>query len=178
MRGAQGPVSRDGALGAVALASPPLNLIGRQPISDLLPRSMRLKPQTAWALVLRGEGQVFTPEQISRPLCGDDRTRQRPLIGSFLDLGIASTGPFPTLAAVHGACMAGSLSGPVLRPDLGGRGHHAGAAQTRLGIFRWPAASAVAARAGLGRARSWRWAGSCIAEEFARGERSMRARRR
>jgi enoyl-CoA hydratase/carnithine racemase len=81
----------------------------------------------------------------------------RPLIGSFLDLGHRIERlPFPTLAAVHGTCMAGGFE-LALFCDLiwAAEGTMLGLPETRLGIV--PLAGGVeriAARAGLGRARS------------------------
>ena len=53
--------TRDGPLGTVTLASPPLNLIGQQLISDLLAAVDQVEAaQGLRALVLRGEGKVFS----------------------------------------------------------------------------------------------------------------------
>jgi len=53
--------TRDGPLGTVTLASPPLNLIGRQLISDLLAALDQVEAAEGLrALVLRGEGNVFS----------------------------------------------------------------------------------------------------------------------
>ena len=52
---------RDGALATVTLASPPLNLIGQQLISDLLAAIDEVEAAEGLrALVLRGEGKVFS----------------------------------------------------------------------------------------------------------------------
>ena len=53
--------ARDGVLGTVTLASPPLNLIGEQLISDLLAAIDQVEAADGLrALVLRGEGKVFS----------------------------------------------------------------------------------------------------------------------
>ena len=81
----------------------------------------------------------------------------RPLIASFLDLGRRIEAlPFPTLAAVHGTCMAGGFE-LALFCDLiwAAEGTMLGLPETRLGIV--PLAGGVeriAARAGLTRART------------------------
>jgi enoyl-CoA hydratase/carnithine racemase len=81
----------------------------------------------------------------------------RPLIGSFLDLGHRIERlPYPTLAAVHGTCMAGGFE-LALFCDLvwAAEGTMLGLPETRLGIV--PLAGGIeriATRAGLGRARS------------------------
>src|SRR5258708_16323127 len=95
----------------------------------------------------------------------------RSLAASFLALGRRIEAlPFPTLAAVHGTCMAGGFE-LALFCDLiwAAEGTMLGLPETRLGIV--PLAGGVeriAARAGLGRARSVALAGELhTAEEFA-----------
>jgi enoyl-CoA hydratase/carnithine racemase len=81
----------------------------------------------------------------------------RPLIESFLDLGRRIEAlPFPTLAAVHGTCVAGGFE-LALFCDLiwAAEGTMMGLPEVRLGIV--PLAGGVervAARAGLTRART------------------------
>jgi enoyl-CoA hydratase/carnithine racemase len=93
------------------------------------------------------------------------------MIASFLDLGHRLEAlPFPTIAAVHGVCMAGGLE-LALFCDLvwAAEGTMLGLPETRLGIV--PLAGGVeriAARAGLGRARSVALSGNLFpAAEFA-----------
>jgi len=164
--------TRDATLGTVTLASPPLNLIGEQLISDLLAAVDEVEAADGLrALVLRGEGKVFSAGADVALFAGMTAQQLRPLIGSFLDLGIASNGcRFPTLAAVHGTCMAGGFE-LALFCDLiwAAEGTMLGLPETRLGIV--PLAGGVeriAARAGLGRARSVALGGQLhTAEEFA-----------
>jgi enoyl-CoA hydratase/carnithine racemase len=164
--------TRDGALGTVTLASPPLNLIGQQLISDLLAAFDQVEAaQGLRALVLRGEGKVFSAGADVALFAGMTAQPLRPLIGSFLDLGHRIEGlPFPTLAAVHGTCMAGGFE-LALFCDLiwAAEGTMLGLPETRLGIV--PLAGGVeriAARAGIGRARSVGLGGGLhTAEEFA-----------
>ena len=164
--------TRDGALGMVTLASPPLNLIGQQLISDLLAAVDQVEAaQGLRALVLRGEGKVFSAGADVALFAGMTAQQLRPLIGSFLDLGNRIERlPYPTLAAVHGTCMAGGFE-LALFCDLiwAAEGTMLGLPETRLGIV--PLAGGVervAARAGLGRARSVALGGDLhAAEEFA-----------
>jgi enoyl-CoA hydratase/carnithine racemase len=164
--------TRDGALGTVTLASPPLNLIGQQLISDLLAAVDQVEAaQGLRALVLRGEGKVFSAGADVALFAGMTAQQLRPLIGSFLDLGNRIERlPFPTLAAVHGTCMAGGFE-LALFCDLiwAAEGTMLGLPETRLGIV--PLAGGVervAARVGLGRARSVALGGDLhTAEEFA-----------
>ena len=164
--------TRDGPLGTVTLASPPLNLIGQQLISDLLASLDQVEAADGLrALVLRGEGEVFSAGADVALFAGMSAQQLRPLIGSFLDLGHRIERlPFPTLAAVHGTCMAGGFE-LALFCDLiwAAEGTMLGLPETRLGIV--PLAGGVeriAMRAGLGRARSVALGGELhTAEEFA-----------
>ena len=164
--------TRDGPLGTVTLASPPLNLIGQQLISDLLAALDQVEAAEGLrTLVLRGEGKVFSAGADVALFASMTAHQLRPLIGSFLDLGHRIERlPFPTLAAVHGTCMAGGFE-LALFCDLiwAAEGTMLGLPETRLGIV--PLAGGVeriAARAGLGRARSVALGGQLhTAEEFA-----------
>jgi enoyl-CoA hydratase/carnithine racemase len=164
--------TRDGALGTVTLVSPPLNLIGQQLISDLLTAIDQVEAAEGLrALVLRGDGTVFSAGADVALFAGMTAQQLRPLISSFLDLGHRIERlPFPTLAAVHGTCMAGGFE-LALFCDLiwAAEGTMMGLPETRLGIV--PLAGGVeriAARAGLGRARTVALGGALHpAEEFA-----------
>jgi enoyl-CoA hydratase/carnithine racemase len=164
--------TRDGALGTVTLISPPLNLIGQQLISDLLAAIDQVEAAEGLrALVLRGDGTVFSAGADVGLFAGMTAQQLRPLISSFLDLGRRIERlPFPTLAAVHGTCMAGGFE-LALFCDLiwAAEGTMMGLPETRLGIV--PLAGGVeriAARAGLGRARTVALGGALHpAEEFA-----------
>jgi enoyl-CoA hydratase/carnithine racemase len=164
--------SRDATLGTITLASPPLNLIGEQLISDLLAVVDEVQAAEGLrALVLRGEGKVFSAGADVALFAGMTAQQLRPLIDSFLDLGHRIEQlPFPTLAVVHGTCMAGGFE-LAMFCDLiwAAQGTMLGLPETRLGIV--PLAGGVeriAARAGLGRARSVALSGELhTAEEFA-----------
>jgi enoyl-CoA hydratase/carnithine racemase len=149
---------RDGALGVVTLDSAPLNQIGRELIADLVAAIGEAERADGLrALVLRGEGKVFSAGADVALFAGMGAEDVRPLIDSFLDLGRRIEQlPFPTLAAVHGTCMAGGYE-LALFCDLiwAAEGTMIGLPETRLGIV--PLAGGVervAARAGLGRART------------------------
>src|SRR5258708_30111074 len=88
------------------------------------------------ALVLRGAGKVFSAGADVALFAGMTAAQLRPLIGSFLDLGHRIERlPFPTLAAVHGTCMAGGFE-LALFCDLiwAAEGTMLGLPETRLGI--------------------------------------------
>jgi enoyl-CoA hydratase/carnithine racemase len=150
--------TQDGALGIVTLDSPPLNLIGTEMIEALLAAVSEVEAASGVrALLVRGEGKVFSAGADVRLFAGLGAADMRPLIESFLDFGhrIESL-PYPTIAAVHGTCMAGGFE-LALFCDLiwAAEGTVMGLPETRLGIV--PLAGGVeriAARAGLGRARA------------------------
>jgi enoyl-CoA hydratase/carnithine racemase len=122
------------------------------------------------ALLVRGTGDVFSAGADVKLFAGRSAAEMRPLIERFLDFGRRVEAlPFPTLAAVHGMCVAGGLE-LVLFLDLiwAAEGTNLGLLETRIGIV--PLAGGierVAARAGLGRARSIALSGTLIpAEQF------------
>jgi enoyl-CoA hydratase/carnithine racemase len=163
---------QDGALGTLTLDSPPLNLIGQQLIADLLDALDAVEQADGLrALLLRGEGKVFSAGADVALFAGMGADEMRPLIDSFLDVGRRIERlPFPALAAVHGTCMAGGFE-LALFCDLiwAAEGTMMGLPETRLGIV--PLAGGVerlVARAGLGRARTVALEGDLYrAEEFA-----------
>src|SRR2546425_8338882 len=161
--------ARDGALGTVTLQSPPLNLIGQELIDDLVAAIEQIEAASGLrALVLRGEGKVFSAGADVALFAGMGADEMRPLIASFLDLGNRIERlPFPTIAAVHGTCMAGGFE-LALFCDLvwAAEGTMLGLPETRLGIV--PLAGGVervAARAGLGRARGMALSGDLYSAE-------------
>ena len=165
-------LTRDGALGVVTLDSPPLNLIGDEMVADLVSVIEEVESATGLrALLLRGEGSVFSAGADVHLFAGRGADEMRPLIDSFLDLGHRMEQlPFPTIAAVHGTCMAGGFE-LALFCDLiwAAEGTMLGLPEASLGIV--PLAGGVervAARAGLGRARAVALGGRLhTAEEFA-----------
>jgi enoyl-CoA hydratase/carnithine racemase len=163
---------QDGALATVTLDSPPLNLIGQELIDDLIAALGEVEAADGLrALLLRGEGQAFSAGADVALFADMGATEMRPLIAAFLDLGRRIERlPFPTLAAVHGTCMAGGFE-LALFCDLiwAAEGTTMGLPETRLGIV--PLAGGVeriAARAGLGRARTLAIGGDLLpAQELA-----------
>jgi enoyl-CoA hydratase/carnithine racemase len=147
-----------GALATVTLDSPPLNLLGQALIDDLLVAISQVEAADGIrALVLRGEGKVFSAGADVAIFANMGSAQLRPLISSFLDLGRRIERlPYPTLATVHGTCMAGGFE-LALFCDLiwAAPGTKLGLPETRLGIVPLAGGVArVAARAGLGRARA------------------------
>jgi enoyl-CoA hydratase/carnithine racemase len=164
--------AQDGALAIVTLDSPPVNLICEELIADLSKAISEVEAGTGLrALLLRGEGDAFSAGANVSLFAGRGSAQMRPLVESFLDLGRRIEDlPLPTLAAVHGTCMAGGFE-LALFCDLiwAAEGTVVGLPETSLGIV--PLAGGVervAARAGLGRARTIALAGGLHnAEDFA-----------
>jgi enoyl-CoA hydratase/carnithine racemase len=150
--------TEDGALGVLRLDSPPMNLIGEAVIADLVAAIDEVEATDGLrALLIRGEGNAFSAGADVSLFAGKRSAEMRPLIASFLELGRRIEAlPFPTVAAVHGTCMAGGFE-LALFFDLiwAAEGTTLGLPETRLGIV--PLAGGVeriAARAGLTRART------------------------
>ncbi len=84
---------QDGALGTVILDSPPLNLIGDELVADLQAVIDQVEAADGLrALLLRGNGKVFSAGADVAMFAGMDAAQLRPLIASFLDLGGDWTG--------------------------------------------------------------------------------------
>jgi len=164
-------LERDGGLAVLTLDNPPLNQISEQVIDELEEAVAALEAaDDVRALLVRGAGEIFSAGADVRLFAGRTAGEMRPLIARFQDLGRRVEGlPFPTLAAVHGMCVAGGLE-LALFMDLiwAAEGTNLGLLETRLGIV--PLAGGVervAARAGLGRARAIALSGNLFpAEQF------------
>jgi len=164
--------TQDGNLGTITLRNPPMNQIGEELIADLIAAIEKVeRAQGLRALMLKGDGDVFSAGAEVNLFVGRRADEMRPLIASFLDLGRRIEAlQFPTLAVAHGICMAGGFE-LALFCDLiwAAEGTVVGLPESSLGIV--PLAGGierVAARAGLGRARSIALSGSLYkAEEFA-----------
>ena len=164
-------LERDGGLALLTLTNPPLNQISQEVVDDLVEVVAALEAaDDLRALLVRGEGDLFSAGADVGLFSGRSAAEMRPLIERFLDLGRRVEAlSFPTLAAVHGMCVAGGLE-LALFCDLiwAAEGTNLGLLETRLGIV--PLAGGVervAARAGLGRARAIALSGNLFpAEQF------------
>jgi enoyl-CoA hydratase/carnithine racemase len=150
--------AQDGAVGIVTLANPPLNQLNAELISDLSDAVDKVEAADGLrALLVRGDGDVFSAGADVSLFSGRAAEEMRPLVASFLELGRrVESLPLPALAAVHGMCMAGGFE-LALFCDLvwAAAGTRMGLPETSLGIV--PLAGGVervAARAGIGRARA------------------------
>ena len=97
---------RDGDLGVITLADPPLNLFGRELTEAVLQAIEAAAADGPRALVVRAEGRVFTGGADVNAFQGLSEADARDFIGELLALthGLEDL-PFPTLAVVHGLCL-------------------------------------------------------------------------
>ncbi len=148
---------RDGDVGILTLADPPLNLVGPELIDDLEKRIGEVEGAPLRALLLRAEGENFSAganvgamfQNRSAQEAHALLTRIAGLLRRFEQL------PFPTLAAVQGLCLAGGLE-MVLARDLAWAADSArlGLVEAVIGAIPFGGgAQRVAERAGSARAR-------------------------
>ena len=96
---------RDGDVGVVTLADPPLNLFGRELLADLHAALDKAAASDARALVVRAEGNVFTggaDVNMFHGLTGEQVREELNLIAVPHRLEAM---PIPTLAVVHALCL-------------------------------------------------------------------------
>jgi enoyl-CoA hydratase/carnithine racemase len=162
---------QDGGLAVLTLDNPPLNQINAQVLEDLVTAVAEVEAAAeVRALLVRGAGDVFSAGADVRLFAGRDTAGVRPLVEKFLDIATSIEAlAIPTLAAVHGTCMAGGLE-LALFCDLlwAAEGTAIGLPETRLGIVPLGGGiGRVAARAGLGRARAVALSGELFPAEQA-----------
>ena len=93
-------LDRDGGLAVLTLANAPLNQISEQVVDDLADVVDALEAaDDVRALLVRGDGDVFSAGADVNLFAGRGAKEMRPLIERFLDLGWRVEAlPFPTLA--------------------------------------------------------------------------------
>jgi enoyl-CoA hydratase len=101
-------LERDGDLAVLIIDDPPLNLFGREMVTDLL--AALDEAEGARALLVRAEGEVFTggaDVNVFKDLVAEDAEeftrRLLEVTHRIEDL------PFPTLASVHALCLTAGL---------------------------------------------------------------------
>jgi len=99
-----------GSLGILTLTNPPLNLFSGEVIEDLRASVDRVKQTPLRALLVRAEGKIFSGGADVSIFQGRTPSEARARFTSHLRL-IAELEelPFPTVAAVHGLCLAAGL---------------------------------------------------------------------
>lgn len=97
---------RDGDLGLITLANPPLNLFDAG-VMEALPRAVEAAAADApRALLLRADGKLFTGGVDVNVFKGLAEQDGRELTAELLAVTHALEAmPFPTIAAVHGLCL-------------------------------------------------------------------------
>src|SRR5438128_3249785 len=99
-----------GSLGILTLTHPPLNLFSGELIEDLRAAVDHIKQTPLRALLVRAEGKIFSGGADVSIFQGRTPSEARERFTSHLRL-IADLEelPFPTVAAVHGLCLAAGL---------------------------------------------------------------------
>jgi enoyl-CoA hydratase len=97
---------RDGDVGILTIADPPLNLFGRELTADLTGCLERGAGNDIRALLVRAEGEVFTGGADVNVFRGLSPDAARDLVASLLEVTHRLEDlPVPTLASVHGLCL-------------------------------------------------------------------------
>jgi enoyl-CoA hydratase len=103
-------IERDGDVGVITLDHPPLNLFDAELMNDLAARLEDAEGEMLRALVIRGEGDVFTGGVDVHVF--DDRTvdQARALFDDLIRIvHKLEAMPIPTIASVHGLCLTAGL---------------------------------------------------------------------
>jgi enoyl-CoA hydratase/carnithine racemase len=146
---------RDGNVGVVTLADPPLNLFGRELLADLHRALGEAADSDVRALVVRAEGKVFTggaDVSMFEGLTGDGVKRDLDLVAIVHRLEAMR---FPTLAMVHALCLTAGFE-LSLGCDLiwAGQSAQFGLVEAVVGVTPFMGGTQrVAERAGPARAR-------------------------
>jgi enoyl-CoA hydratase/carnithine racemase len=98
------------ALGLITLANPPLNLFDQELIDDLRTAVSQARQHPLRALLVRADGKNFSGGADVAVFKGKTASEARKLFTSHLrTIADLEELPFPTIAAVQGACMAAGL---------------------------------------------------------------------
>jgi enoyl-CoA hydratase len=103
-------IERDGDVGVITLDHPPLNLFDAELMNDLAARLEDAEGEMLRALVIRGQGDVFTGGVDVHVF--DDRTvdQARALFDDLIRIvHKLEAMPIPTIASVHGLCLTAGL---------------------------------------------------------------------
>ena len=98
------------AVGLITLANPPLNLFDQELIEDLRAAVGQARQHPLRALLVRADGKNFSGGADVAIFKGKTAMQARELFTSHLrTIADLEELPFPTIAAVQGACMAAGL---------------------------------------------------------------------
>src|SRR6202158_1363710 len=99
-----------GSIGILTLANPPLNLFNEELVEDLRTAVNQAKQLPLRALLVRADGKVFSGGADVSIFKGRTAEEARERFTSHLrTIADLEELPFPTIAAVQGACMAAGL---------------------------------------------------------------------
>ena len=145
----------DGPVGEIVIADPPLNLFGLELARDLARATDEARASDARAILVRAEGDNFSAGANVEIFIGRDERAARELIQEFIPvIRRFAEIPVPTVAAVHGLCLAAGLE-VALSCDLIWAAEHTqlGLVEAVIGATPFGGGTQrLVARAGAGRA--------------------------
>ena len=147
--------TQEGELGEIVIADPPLNLFGMDLARDLARATEEARDSGARAILVRAEGDNFSAGANVEIFLDRDETGARGLIEEFMPvIRRFAEIPVPTVAAVHGFCLAAGLE-VALSCDLiwAAEGTQLGLVEGVIGATPFGGGTQrLVARAGAGRA--------------------------
>jgi enoyl-CoA hydratase/carnithine racemase len=145
----------EGRVGEIVIADPPLNLFGLELLRELTSAGVEARDSGARAILLRAEGDHFSAGANVEIFLGRDEAAGRELLDEFVPaIRRFSEIPVPTVAAVHGLCLAAGLE-VALTCDLiwAAEGTQLGLVEAVIGATPFGGGTQrLVARAGAGRA--------------------------
>ena len=142
-------------VGELLIADPPLNLFGLELARDLARATDEARESKARAILVRAEGENFSAGANVEIFVGRDELAARALIEEFMPvIRRFAEIPIPTVAAVHGLCLAAGLE-VALSCDLiwAAEGTQLGLVEAVIGATPFGGGTQrLVARAGAGRA--------------------------
>lgn len=147
--------SLEGDVGEIVIDDPPLNLFGLELLRDLARATDEARASSARAILVRAEGDNFSAGANVEIFLDRDEKAARELIEDFMPVIRRFTEiEVPTLAAVHGLCLAAGLE-VALTCDLiwAAEGAQLGLVEAVIGATPFGGGTQrLVARAGAGRA--------------------------
>jgi enoyl-CoA hydratase/carnithine racemase len=101
---------REGAVGEIVLTDPPLNLVGEELFADLRSAIAQAEEEDVRAVLVWAEGDAFCAGANVDIFLDRSESDARELLEEFMSsIAQAERLPCPTVAAVHGMCLAAGL---------------------------------------------------------------------